>query len=64
MRKQGKGRLPGMKIIKESKVFFNSFCMVLILFVGAILVARRSLNPGDVVAMTGFLECLQSLTGM
>ena len=37
--------------------------MVLILFVGAILVARRSLNPGDVVAMTGFFGVFTKLDG-
>lgn len=59
----GKGKIAWDEITKESKVFFNSFCMVLILFVGAILVARGSLNPGDVVAMTGFFGVFTKLDG-
>lgn len=59
----GKRKIAWDEITKESKVFFNSFCMVLILFVGAILVARGSLNPGDVVAMTGFFGVFTKLDG-
>lgn len=59
----GKRKIAWDEITKESKVFFDSFCMVLILFVGAILVARGSLNPGDVVAMTGFFGVFTKLDG-
>lgn len=43
--------------------FLDTFCLLLLMFTGAVLMTKGAITPGDVVAMTAFFPIWNSLIG-